>query len=147
MQTVRNTEELRQALAAGHKPDQIEMAHPITKEQLDAAVATARAEGAKESTAAAVTAERERIGKIQGLARDGFEAETKAAIDGGHSPEQFAMALLTAATDRGITLDAIKKGSPPPAPATGTKPDDKGAEASNLLVAAMRDLNKQNGSA
>lgn len=123
MQTVRNTEELRQALAAGHKADQIEMAHPITQAQLDAAVAAARtearAEGVAEGKSAAqgeaVAAERKRIAEVQALARSGFDAELKSAIESGDSPEKFALTLMKAAAERGVTLEAIKKDSPPPA--------------------------------
>lgn len=156
MQTVRNTDELRQALAAGLKPDQIEMVHPITQAQLDAAIATASAtgkaagieEGRTSAAADLVVAERGRISAIQALARDGFDAEVKAAIEGGHTAEQFALALLTAANDRGITLDAIKKASPAPAAGTGTKAEvDPDAEASSLMVAAAREINKQSGRA
>lgn len=135
MQTVRNTEELRQALAAGHKADQIEMAHPITQAQLDAAVAAARtearAEGVAEGKASAqtdaVTAERKRYSEVQALARRGFEAELKAALDAGDSPEKFALTLMKAAADRGVTLEAIKKDAPPPAPRSNLPPDGKTA--------------------
>lgn len=134
MQTVRNTEELRQALAAGHKADQIEMAHPITQAQLDAAVAAAKAEGAKEGGAAAqtqvVAAERKRIAEVQALARNGFDAELKAAIEGGDSPEKFALTLMRTAADRGITLDAIRKDAPPAAPrANPPKPNADAAKS------------------
>lgn len=118
--TVSTTEDLRKALAAGYTGEQITLASH------DALIASARTEGLeagrKESTESAVKAERTRIARIRALARAGFDAELKIAIDEGHSPEAFAMTLLTAAADRGITLDAIAKDSPPPA--AHAKPGD-----------------------
>lgn len=118
--TVSTTEDLRKALAAGYTGEQITIASH------DALVANAREEGVaagrKESAESAVQAERSRIAQIRALARAGFDAELKAAIDEGHSPEAFAMTLLKAAADRGITLDAIAKDSPPPA--AHAKPGD-----------------------
>lgn len=108
--TVNDTASLRQALAAGYTGEQISIASN------DAAMATARAagveEGRKSATDDAVKAERARIAKLQSLAREGFDKELKAAIDNGDSAETFALALLTAANDRGITLDAIRKDAP-----------------------------------
>ena len=118
--TVSSTEDLRQALAAGKTPDQIAIASN------DQAVANARAagveEGKKASTDIAVAAERKRIADVQALAREGFEAELKTAIDDGHSPEAFALSLMKAATERGITLDAMRKGAPAAA-SHGGKPE------------------------
>lgn len=128
MQTVKNTEELRQALAAGHKPDSIEMAHPISQAQLEAAVSAAKAEGVAEGKSAAsegiVKAERERVAELHALSRKGFDTELKAAIDGGHTPEKFAYSMLKAAQDRGITLDAIAKDAPKAAPHANPPADD-----------------------
>ena len=45
------------------------------------------------------------------IAEPGFEAELKAAIEGGHSQAEFALAQHKAAKDRGITLTGIKKDS------------------------------------
>lgn len=125
--TVSTTDDLRTALAAGYTGDQIS----IAQANPDAAVAAARADGLAEgqaaATATAVAAERQRIASIQSMARAGFEAELKAAIDEGSSPEAFAMALFKAAADRGITLDAIKRDSQPPA--AHAKPgDQRGSE-------------------
>lgn len=118
--TVSTTEDLRNALAAGKTPDQIAIASN------DQAVANARAagveEGKKASTDIAVAAERKRIADVQALAREGFEAELKTAIDDGHSPEAFALSLMKAATERGITLDAMRKGAPAAA-SHGGKPE------------------------
>lgn len=112
--TVSTTDDLRAALAAGYTGEQITIASS------DSAVANAKAagieEGKKASTADAVKAERGRIAKLQALARKGFDAELKTAIDEGHTPEAFALALLTAAADRGITLDAINRDAPAAAP-------------------------------
>lgn len=111
--TVSTNEDLRQALAAGHTADQITFASN------EAAIAEARAAGVQEgtatATASAATAERERITAIQGMAAEGFDAELKAAIETGQSPEAFAMVLIKAAKDRGITLTAIRKDAPPAA--------------------------------
>lgn len=119
--TVSTTEDLRQAMAAGKTADQIVIASN------DQAIATARAAGVEEgktaSTDAAVTAERKRIFDVQALAREGFDAELKTALDGGHSPEAFALSLMKAAADRGITLEAARKGAPAAA-SHGGKPDD-----------------------
>jgi capsid assembly protease len=128
MQTVKNTDELRQALAAGHKPDSIEMAHPITQAQLDAAVATAKAEGVAEgkqsASEGAIRAERERVAELHAMSRKGFDAELKVAIDGGHSAENFAYSMLKAAQDRGITLDAIAADAPKALPHAKAPADD-----------------------
>lgn len=111
--TVSSTEDLRSALAAGHTADQIVMASS------DAAVAQARREGeeagSRASTDAAVTAERTRILDVQALARPGFEAELKAAIENGDTPAAFALTLMKAAQERGITLEAMRSDAPPAA--------------------------------
>lgn len=124
--TVSTTEDLRQALAAGHDADQIVIASS------DAAITAARAEGEasgrQASTEDAVKAERKRVLGIQALARSGFETEVTAAIDNGDSPEAFAHSLLKAAQDRGITLDAIRKDAPPAA--KGGNPPSSGEKAS-----------------
>lgn len=108
--TVSSTEDLRLALAAGYTGDQISIASN------DAAIATARSEGETTGRAAAadeaVKAERKRVLDIQALSREGFAAETQAAIDGGDSAETFAMTLIKAAQDRGISLDSIRKDAP-----------------------------------
>lgn len=122
--TVSTTEDLRQALAAGYAGDQISIASDN-----EAAIAAARAEGETSGRTAAAepaaNAERERILGIQALARDGFDAELKAAIDNGSSPEAFAHSLMKAAQERGITLEAMRKGAPPAA-AHGGKGDGGG---------------------
>lgn len=121
--TVSTTDDLRNALAAGHTADQIVIASN------DSAIAAARAEGEKAgreaATTGAVAAERARIAEIQALARPGFEAELKAAIDQGDSPAAFALAMVKAAQDRGITLEAMRRDAPPAA--SHAKPgDDRG---------------------
>lgn len=147
--TVSNTDDLRTALAAGYTADQIVIKQPDNAASV-AAVAAARAEGeqaGREAGAAgAALAERQRISKIQALARRGFDAELKAAIDNGDTPETFAMALLTAAADRGITLDAISKDAPPPAP--HAKPEDGGKKtasvnSSDIYAARAAAVNKE----
>lgn len=128
--TVSTTEDLHKAVAAGHTVDQIVIVGA------EAQVAAARAEGfaagRKESTDVAVKAERERIASIRALSHAGFEKEAQAAIDTGASPEAFSLALLKAAKDRGVTLDAITKDAPPAA--AHSKPGD-GASTPKLRSA------------
>lgn len=125
---VSSTADLQLALTAGYEAGQIEF-------DASAAIAAAKAEGVAEGKAAgtpdaaafqasAKLEERKRILEIQSLSRSGFEAEAKAAIEAGQEPGAFALALLKAANDRGITLDAIKKDSPPAA--GHAKPGDDG---------------------
>ena len=134
--TVSTTEDLRKALAAGYTADQ------ITIESADASsIATARAAGVDEGRAAAtntaVAAERTRIADIQALGRAGFETEQKAAIDNGDSPAAFALTLMKAAQDRGITLDAIRKDAPAAAshakPGSDTAPKAEGPNATSIF--------------
>lgn len=121
--TVANTEDLQTALAAGYTGDQIVIASN------DAAIAQARAAGEEagraHATEAAVRAERTRIAEIHALTREGFAAEAQAAIDHGDTPAAFALTLLKAAQDRGITLDAIRKDAPKAA--AHARPGDDGA--------------------
>ena len=110
--TVSNTEDLRQALAAGHKADQITIATN------DTAISAARAEGEAAGREAGAKAERTRVLGLQALGRAGFEAELQTAIDEGHEPGAFALSLMQAAADRGLTLEAMRKDAPAPAPHT-----------------------------
>ncbi|KRG65811.1 hypothetical protein ABB27_14680 [Stenotrophomonas terrae] len=134
--TVSTTDDLRKALAAGHSADQIIIASN------DDAVATARAAGVEEGRAAAtneaVAGERTRIAAITALTRKGFEAQMQAAIDGGATPEAFAMSLLKAASDRGITLDAISADTPPAA--AHARPADAGSAAVATHRLSTRDV-------
>lgn len=141
MHTVQNTEQLRLALAAGHKPDQIEMVHPITQAQVDAAVATARAEGVAEGKSVAqadvIAKERKRIADINAIAEEGFEKELAAAVDTGTSAADFALALALARKDRGVTMAAIRRDAPNAAPrANPPKPDATGAKAWDDIYAS-----------
>ena len=133
--TVSTTEDLRNALAAGHAAENI---HIASNED---AIAQARAagveEGRKAATSDAVVAERKRIADLQALSRSGFEAELKAAIDGGDSPEAFALSLLKAAADRGITLDAINKDTPPAAEHARAGGDDAAPKANRLSPSSI----------
>lgn len=123
--TVSTTADLRSALAAGHTADQIVIADNSS------AIAAARAEGEAAGRAAAteeaVKAERSRVLHLQSLSRSGFEAELAAAIENSTSPEAFALALLKAAQDRGITLDAVRRDAP--AAAGHARPGDASAKA------------------
>lgn len=139
---VATTDDLRNALAAGYEADQIDIDH-----------SQARAEGFEEGKKStdesairveAQKAERGRIAKLQALARKGFDAELKAAIDNGSTPEAFAMQLLEAANDRGITLEAIGRDAPPPI-AHAAPPDEKpksGARPWDQVLSAHAAVNK-----
>lgn len=128
--TVSSTEDLRNALAAGHTADQIVIASN------DAAIAQARSEGEaagrKAASDDAVKAERARIAEIQALTREGFEAEAKAAIDNGDSPAAFALALIKAAQDRGVSLEAMRKDAPKAA--AHAKPGDDRSKDDTKVV-------------
>jgi signal peptide peptidase SppA len=140
--TVATTADLRAALAAGYTSDQ------ITFDDNASAVAEARAagveEGRKGANVDAVKAERGRIAKLQTLARPGFDAELKKAIDDGESPEAFALALLTAAADRGITLDALRRDAPPAASHANPPNDSRAApsvrSATDIFAARRKAL-------
>jgi signal peptide peptidase SppA len=124
--TVSTTEDLRNALAAGHTGEQIVIASN------DAAIAQARTEGEAAgrdaATADAIKAERTRIAEIHALTREGFAAEANAAIENGDSPATFALAMVKAAQDRGITLEAMRRDAPLAAP--HARPgDDRGNDA------------------
>lgn len=140
--TVASTDDLCNALAAGYTADQIVFASN------DAAIAQARAEGetagkaaVAESVAAGAKAERERVTRLQGLARAGFDAELQAAIDSGATPEAFALTLLEAAKDRGITLDAIDRAAPPAA--AHARPGEGGAPAVKLSAHSIYEARRQ----
>jgi len=106
--TVYNTDDLRTALAAGYEADHIHFGQPDT--------AKLRADALKEGRDAGAAAERERISRINALATAGFEKELQAAIDSGDAPEAFALAVMTAAKDRGVTVAGNRSDAPPPAP-------------------------------
>lgn len=126
---VGSTEDLHLALAAGYEGSQIEI-------DVSTAIAAARAEGVAEGKAAgapdvdavrasAVAGERVRIAAVQKLARPGFEAIVEKGIEDGTAVADVALAIMTAAADRGITLDAIRKDAPQPAPHAKTPSDEK----------------------
>jgi hypothetical protein len=119
---VSNTADLRTAIEAGYTKDQIEIEQPDHSAALSAARAEGHAAGVAEANASAVDAnktavdnaakaERTRLTELAAIAEPGFEAEYKAAVEGSHTPEQFALAQMKSAKDRGITLGAIRKDS------------------------------------
>ncbi|MDC3734780.1 S49 family peptidase [Pseudomonas syringae pv. syringae] len=122
MTTVYSTAQLREALAAGTDPNTIEIAQASQSE-----LETARTQASTQ----AVTAERERIKGINGLASKGFEAEITAAIDSGASVEATALQLFKAAQDRGISLSAIKADS---TRASTSTPSDGNAQGERKAV-------------
>ncbi|KAB7767617.1 S49 family peptidase [Xanthomonas maliensis] len=123
--TVSTTADLRNALAAGYTAEQLTIAGNETV--IAAARAEGEAAGRAAATDAAVTAERGRIAGIQALARAGFDAELQAAVDSGATPEAFALTLLQAAQERGITLDAVRRDAPPAA--AHARPGQEGGDA------------------
>lgn len=100
---VKTTAEFHAALAAGTDAQDIVIAEavPATLESFD--LTSVKAEAAKE--------ERERVTAITQLAGPEFQAEIDAAIEGGHSAETAAMAILTASKERGISLSGIQNDS------------------------------------
>ncbi|KPY34592.1 MULTISPECIES: S49 family peptidase [Pseudomonas syringae group] len=122
MTTVNSTAQLREALAAGTDPNTIEIAQASQSE-----LETARTQASTQ----AVTAERERIKGINGLASKGFETEITAAIDSGASVEATALQLFKAAQDRGISLSAIKADS---TRASTSTPSDGNAQGERKAV-------------
>lgn len=100
-------------------------AEPVmySQEQLSAAVAAARTEEADKAQAL-VVAERQRIAAVQKLSRPGFEPIVQKGVEDGTSAAEVALAIMTAAADRGITLEAIQKDSPPPAAHAAPSADD-----------------------
>lgn len=100
-------------------------AEPVmySQEQLSVAVATARTEEASKAQAL-VVAERQRIAAVQKLLRPGFESIVQKGVEDGTSAAEVALAIMTAAADRGITLEAIQKDSPKPAAHAAPNADD-----------------------
>lgn len=117
---VKNTEDLRLALGAGYEASQIEMDHSEAVKAATTGMHTA--DDLAAARADASKAERTRIAALQELSEPGFEAQLKAAVESGATPEAFALTLVREAKDRGITLGAIRKDAPPPAP--HAKPGD-----------------------
>ncbi|AFC85459.1 S49 family peptidase [Frateuria aurantia] len=91
---VSSTEELQQAISAGVDPATIELIPAAAQD--DPALAQQ-----------AAAAERARIQGINALARPGFEKEVAAAIESGMPVAEAALSILTAAGERGITLEGI----------------------------------------
>ena len=94
-----------------------------SQDQLNAAVSAARTDEAAK-VQAAVTGERQRIAAVQKLSRAGFEAIVQKGVEEGTSAAEVALAIMTAAADRGITLEAIQKDSPKPAAHAAPNADD-----------------------
>jgi len=94
-----------------------------SQDQLNAAVSAARTDEAAK-VQAAVTGERQRIAAVQKLSRPGFEPIVQKGVEEGTSAAEVALAIMTAAADRGITLEAIQKDSPKPAAHAAPNADD-----------------------
>lgn len=119
--TVENTEQLRNALQAGHTADEITIkAVDVAKIETDARAAgvTAFREGtefAKAITDAkteATKAERDRVAALQEITIKGFEKELTAAIKDGSSAEALAMAQSKAVRERGTSVSTQAADSP-----------------------------------
>lgn len=100
-----------------------------SQDQLNAAVSAARTDEAAK-VQAAVTGERQRIAAIQALARPGFDAIVSKGIADGTAAAEVALAIMTEAASRGISIESIQKDSPKPAahaapPAAGTSKTGK----------------------
>ena len=126
---VSSTEQLVQALAAGYTAENIVIDNA-------AAVAQAKADGIAEGKASAAAdieaartasadTERARIAAIQKIARPGFETVVQKGINDRMSAADVALAIMTEAADRGITLDAIRKDSPSAGDRAPPPADDK----------------------
>jgi ClpP class serine protease len=97
--TVKTTAELHAAIEAGADPKTITIAAAETVD-----VEAIRAAATTDATAS----ERARYAGITALSTPGFDAEIKAALADGSSVEATALALYTAAKDRGISLGGIQ---------------------------------------
>ena len=126
---VKTTAELHAALAAGTDAESIVIAEavPATLESFD--LTSVKAEAAKD--------ERERVTAITQLAGPEFQAEIDAAIEGGHSAETAAMAILTASKERGISLSGIKNDSTHTDHQTPESDEEKVATKRTGLVGLM----------
>jgi capsid assembly protease len=134
--TVSSTTDLRNALAAGYSPEQIEIkpapapaAAPTPAPQINAEAIAAHVAKMPptELAKAAALAERQRIAAIEAATPEGFAALKARAIAEGLDPGQYAIALLSETKDRGITMAGIRADSPQPAPHGGlgeAKPED-----------------------
>jgi capsid assembly protease len=127
--TVSNTADLRLALEAGYTADQIEIAATAEPVQIDAS-----AEQIKAAAEVATAAERSRVCALYAMHEEGFDAELQAAIAEGSDPGAFAVAMLRAQKDRGVTMRGIRADSPNPA-SHGGNPD--GTPADSLIATAV----------
>jgi hypothetical protein len=129
MIAVKNTDQLRDVLVAGYQPHQIRFDKTAALADVrEAAEAAGFEHGKREQSAdsleAAVLAERERILGIESLSQAGFEREVIAAIAKGTTRAAFATEMVREINDRGVTLDAIRRDAPNPAP-HASAPDDR----------------------
>lgn len=127
---VSNTEDLRFALKAGHTADNIEIEHPAAA----AHTVDASAEQIAAAKAAAIASERSRVSALLAMREEGFEAEFQQAVSEGAQPGDFAMAMIKAQKDRGVSMRGIRSDSPPPA-AHGGNTD--GTPADSLIATAV----------
>jgi signal peptide peptidase SppA len=131
--TVSNTDDLRLALEAGYTADQIEIEQPAAASNVEQIDATAEQIAA--AKAEATSAERSRLTALLGMQEEGFEAELQQAVADGTQPGDFALAMLKAQKDRGVTLRGIRADSPKPAAHGGNTDGDP---ASSLIATAVQ---------
>jgi signal peptide peptidase SppA len=137
--TVATTLELQTAAAAGHTIDEISIAtvdvQKISAEAMkrateelsgkhEAALATARAEAAKEAT----EKERARIAGLREICVKGFEKEIDAAIVAGDTVEATAIKLAKSSAQRGVSVPQLA-GEAPKAVAHGGTGEGTGGES------------------
>jgi signal peptide peptidase SppA len=131
--TVSNTDDLRLALEAGYTADQIEIEQPAPVSTAVVSI-DATAEQIAAAKAEATTAERSRLTALMGMQEEGFEAELQQAVADGTQPGDFALAMLRAQRDRGVSMRGIRSDSPKPA-AHGGNTD--GTPADSLIATAV----------
>jgi capsid assembly protease len=100
--TVKNTDEMRAALAAGHTADEITVQAPAAEPSAEALNA-ARTE--------ATTAERTRVGEVLALSGVQIEPSIAKAIKEGTSAGAAAQAIVAEAKSKGVSLGALKRDS------------------------------------
>jgi hypothetical protein len=150
--TVSSTLDLRNAIAAGYGPDQLELvpskeltasARANADAELQPRLDAAREEGRRaaladiaagvdnnpELVARLAAKERTRILAIQDASKEGFAKLTRQAIEEGLSVEQYAVRLLAEIKDRGITMDQLRRDAPPSAAHARIEMDESGSPA------------------
>ncbi|MGS1119112.1 hypothetical protein [Rhodanobacter sp. UC4436_H3] len=124
-----NSQDLQNALAAGHAPENILLPSEDVAERVDAARRQGYSEGLSVGKSENISAaaghidpriramicgeERVRISDIQAITDAGFQELCRLAIAEGWSVETFALAQVRETKDRGITLAQMRADAPP----------------------------------